>query len=183
MGEASERESRRRAAFARVQGTFPLAIKIDDLPLPDGGRLDEDEFVVRTAKDWGASVKPLILTTRRLIAPYDPSSRRVATIPLIDIREVRLRKHWIAFASIVIDTTVQRQAAFPAYINGALIRADIAAMADFAQGREAPKLSVVPPPPPDDRYEQLERLGKLRESGVLSEAEFEQEKARILKQP
>jgi hypothetical protein len=32
----------------------------------------------------------------------------------------------------------------------------------------------------EDRIAQLERLSKLRESGVLSEAEFEAEKARIL---
>jgi hypothetical protein len=182
MAEATEREARRRAAFARQQGTFPLPIAIDDLALPEGGRLDEDEFVVRTAKDWKVSVKPLILTTRRLICPFDPSSRRVATIPLPDIREVRLRKHWVAFATIVIDTSLQRQAAFPAHINGPLIKADIAAMADFAQGREAPGVSVVPSPS-GDRYEQLQRLGKLKESGVLSEAEFEKEKARILEQP
>ena len=183
MAEGTEREAHRRAAFARQQGTFPLPIAFDDLPLPDGGRLDEDEFVVRTAKDWGVSIKPLILTTRRLICPYDPSSSRVASIRLNDIREVRLRKHWVAFASIVIDTTLQRQAAFPAHINGPLIKADIAAMADFAQHGEAPRVSVMPPPTSDDRYEQLQRLGKLKEAGVLSDAEFEEEKARILKQP
>ena len=32
----------------------------------------------------------------------------------------------------------------------------------------------------EDRIAKLERLSKLRESGVLSEAEFEAEKARIL---
>ena len=32
----------------------------------------------------------------------------------------------------------------------------------------------------EDRIAQLERLSKLRESGVLSDAEFEAEKARIL---
>jgi hypothetical protein len=32
----------------------------------------------------------------------------------------------------------------------------------------------------DDRIEELERLAKLRESGALTEAEFEREKARIL---
>jgi len=182
MSEAG-REARRREAFARQQGNVPLPIRIDDLALPEGDHLDEEEFVVRTAKDWKVSVKPLILTTRRLICPYDPSSRRVASIRLADIREVRLRKHWVGFATIVIDTSLQRQAAFPAHINGPLIKADIAAMADFAQGREARSVSVVPPAPSGDRYEQLQRLGELKESGVLSEAEFEKEKARILKQP
>jgi hypothetical protein len=32
----------------------------------------------------------------------------------------------------------------------------------------------------DDRYEQLERLGRLRDSGVLDAPEFEREKAQIL---
>ncbi len=162
---------------------MPLPIRIEDLAWPDGGRLEEDEFVVRMAKDWGVSVKPLILTTRRLICPYDSSGKRVATIPLRDIREVRLRKHWVGFATIVIDTSLQRQASFPAHINGPLMKADIAAMADFAQGRAAPKAPVVPPAPSDDRYAQLERLGKLKATGVLSQAEFEKEKARILNQP
>jgi hypothetical protein len=31
-----------------------------------------------------------------------------------------------------------------------------------------------------DRYDQLERIGKLRAEGILSEAEFEREKHRIL---
>ena len=33
-----------------------------------------------------------------------------------------------------------------------------------------------------DRYEQLERIGKLRDSGVLTQKEFEMEKKRILEQ-
>jgi hypothetical protein len=32
----------------------------------------------------------------------------------------------------------------------------------------------------EDRYEQLERLAKLRDSGVLDESEFEHEKTQIL---
>jgi hypothetical protein len=32
----------------------------------------------------------------------------------------------------------------------------------------------------NDRYEQLERLGKLRDSGVLDASEFEREKTQIL---
>jgi hypothetical protein len=33
------------------------------------------------------------------------------------------------------------------------------------------------------RLEQLERLGRLRESGVLDDAEFEREKAALLGEP
>ena len=182
MAEASDREARRRTEFARRRESFPLPIAIDDLPLPNGGRLGEDEFVVRTAKDWGTSVKPLILTTQRLICPSDPGGR-AAVLPLTDVRGVTLRKHAIGFSTIIIETADQGQASFPAHINGPLMKADIAAMVGFAQ-RAAPKPSVVNPPSPGgDRYEQLRRIGELKQSGVLSEAEFQEEKARILKQP
>ena len=182
MAVTSEREARRRTEFAHQRGNFPLPIAIDDLPLPDGGRLGEDEFVVRTAKDWGTSVRPLILTTQRLICPSDPGGR-AAVLPLTDVRGVTLRKHAIGFSTIIIETADQGQASFPAHINGPLMKADIAAMVGFAQ-RAAPKPSVVNPPAPSgDRYEQLRRIGELKQSGVLSEAEFQEEKARILKQP
>ena len=161
-----------------------MPISIDDLPLPDGGRLGEDEFVVRTAKDWGTSVKPLLLTTRRLICPSDFSGGNAAIIRLTDVRKVTLRKHAIGFSTIVIETADQGQASFPAHINGPLMKADITATADFAQ-RAAPTPSPVNPQPAPggDRYERLRRIGELKQSGVLSEAEFEEEKARILKQP
>jgi len=99
------------------------------------------------------------------------------------VRSVTLRKHAIGFSTIVIETGDQGQASFPAHINGPLMKANIAAMVEFAQ-RATPKPSVVNPPSPGgDRYEQLRRIGELRQSGVLSEAEFEKEKARILEQP
>ncbi len=50
----------------------------------------------------------------------------------------------------------------------------------------APAPPVAPPPPAapaaagNDLIEQLERLGQLRAAGVLTEAEFEAQKARIL---
>jgi hypothetical protein len=183
MADGLDREARRKAHFAKMQGTFPLPLVFDDIRLPGAATLDDDEFVVRTAKDWGTSVKPLILTTLRLICPSDPGGK-AAIIPLTDVRSVRLRKHAIGFATIAIEMTDEQQALFPAHINGGLMRADIAAMADFAQRAAAPKLSVVSPSSPGgDRYEQLRRIGELKKSGVLSEAEFEEEKARILKQP
>ncbi|TMD47174.1 MAG: SHOCT domain-containing protein [Chloroflexi bacterium] len=37
--------------------------------------------------------------------------------------------------------------------------------------------------PTGDRYDQLRKISELKQSGVLTEAEFAEEKARILKQP
>src|SRR2546430_16640901 len=121
MAVTSEREARRRTEFAHQRGNFPLPIAIDDLPLPDGGRLGEDEFVVRTAKDWGTSVKPLVLTTQRLICPSDPGGR-AAIIQLTDVRGVTLRKHAIAFSASIIEPPDQAQASFPAHITGLCLK-------------------------------------------------------------
>ena len=177
------REARRREAFARLQSSFPLSISMTDVELPGGARLDDDEFVVRTSKDWGLSIKPLILTTKRLFCPSDLTGRSSVALRLTDVRSVTLMKHWVGFSTIVVETVERRQASFAAFINGPLIRADIAAMLDAANGASAPAPSAAAAAPPADRYQQLREIGELKESGVLSEAEFEKEKARILEQP
>ena len=51
--------------------------------------------------------------------------------------------------------------------------------------QEPPQQQYAPPPPPpqtgmDDKLAQLKELGELKTAGVLSEPEFEQQKARIL---
>jgi hypothetical protein len=177
------REARRRAAFARLQPSFPLSISMVGIELPGGARLDDDEFVVRTSKDWGLSIKPLILTTKRLVCPSDLTGRSSVTLRLTDVRSVTLRKHWVGFSTIVVETVDRRQASFASHINGPLVRSDIAAMVDAANGVSAPTPSAAAAPPSGDRYAQLREISQLKESGVLSEAEFEKEKARILEQP
>ena len=54
---------------------------------------------------------------------------------------------------------------------------------DAAQQQQ--QYAAPPPPPPaapstDDKLEQLKELGELKASGVLTEAEFEAQKAKIL---
>ena len=183
MADRPDREARRQANFAQAVKTSPLPPSIADLPLPGGLQLGEDEFVVRTAKDWGSSISSLVLTTRRLICPADLTLRSQVSILLTDVREVQLRKHWVGFPTIVVNRVDQPPASFPAHINAARIRADISAMVEWAQRAAFPTLSVVSPPPPsDDRYDRLRQIGELRASGVLSESEFQEEKARILKE-
>lgn len=54
------------------------------------------------------------------------------------------------------------------------------------QYQQEPQQYAPPPPPPapqsgmDDKLAQLKELGELKTAGVLSELEFEQQKARIL---
>jgi len=182
--EAAEREGRRRAAFARLQASFPVSISMTDVELPAGARLDDDEFVVRTSKDWGLSIKPLILTTKRLVCPSDLTGRSAVSLWLTDVRSVKLSKHAIGFSTIVVETIDQKPVSFATHINGAVVRSDIAATLDHVQRTAAPNRSgAASSPLGGDRYEQLRQIGELRQSGVLSQAEFEKEKARILEQP
>jgi hypothetical protein len=53
---------------------------------------------------------------------------------------------------------------------------------DVAEAGEPQQVVAPPPEPPrsEDRIAQLTELGKLRETGVLTDAEFASEKARIL---
>ena len=60
---------------------------------------------------------------------------------------------------------------------------DDAEQAAYQQGLADAQAAAVPVPPPapvQDPIEELERLAKLRDQGVLTDAEFEQQKAKIL---
>jgi hypothetical protein len=175
------REARRADAFARLQPAYPLKMSMTDAELPDGTRLDDDEFLVRTAKDWGLSLKSLALTTRRLFCPSDLTGRTTLSLPLSDVLNVALHKHLIGFATIVVDIRDGRQASFPVHINGQLVRSDIAAAVNYA--KPSARLEPSAAPSARDRYDLLREIIELRRSGVLTEAEFEKEKARILDQP
>ena len=151
--------------------------------LPDGPRLEGGEVVVKTAKDWGLSIKALVLTNRRLFCPSDLTGRATVSLPLVDVLSVALKKHLIGFSTIVVETKNRRQASFAVFINGQLVRADIAAAVDAAKQAVAVDSSTASSTPSGERYEQLRKINELKQSGVLTEAEFEEEKARILKQP
>jgi hypothetical protein len=146
--------------------------------LPDGSRLRPGETLVRTSKDWGISAQRLALTSSRLILPSDPTGRNAESLFLTEIREVRLQKNKIAFATIIVETMDGRKFIIPAHINGARIRDEIAAA---VLGAKPPEVAT--PSLASDKYDQLRKLGELKASGVLSEVEFEREKARILAQP
>jgi hypothetical protein len=152
--------------------------------LPDGARLQDGEVVIKTAKDWGLSIKSLVLTNRRLFCPADLTLRSTLRLPLTDVLAVTLQKHMIGFATILVDSRDHPQASFPVHINGALVRSDIAAAVEDAK-QSAALISPRPAPtaPGGDRYDQLRKITELKQAGTLSEAEFEEEKARILKQP
>lgn len=156
-----------------------------DVELPGGARLENGEVVLKTAKDWGVSTKSLVLTTRRLFCPSDLTGRSTVSLRLTDVLDVTLQKHAIGFSTIIVDTRDQPQAAsFPAHINGKLIKADIsAAVSNAKRSAGLDPSTTAPSLPAENRYDQLRKISELKQSGVLTEAEFEEEKARILKQP
>jgi hypothetical protein len=155
-----------------------------NVELPDGSRLEDGEVVIKTAKDWGLSSKSLVLTNRRLFCPSDLTGRSTVSLPLADVLGVTLSKHLVGFSTIVVDTRDRPQASFAVHINGQLVRSDITAAINAAKQSaafdpSAPASSA----PSGERYEQLAKINELKRSGVLTEAEFEEEKARILKRP
>jgi hypothetical protein len=152
--------------------------------LPDGSRLEDGEVVVKTAKDWGLSIKSLVLTNRRLFCPADLSGRSTVSLALTDVLGVTLSRHMVGFSTIVVETRDRTQASFAAHINGQLVRSDIiAAAASAKQSAALDSSAPASSAPSGERYEQLAKINELKRSGVLTEAEFEEEKARILKRP
>src|ERR671922_2640422 len=101
--------------------------------LPEGFRLGDGEVILHNAKDWGVSTRPFVLTNRRLICPADPTGRGVTVIPLEDVQDVRLRKLFIGYSTLIIERRTQPPVTIPAHINGERVRADIAAAGSAAR--------------------------------------------------
>jgi hypothetical protein len=123
-------EETRAALRAKLQGESPLPLRLEETPLPGGYTLFEDEFVARSAKDWGMSSQPVILTTQRLIFS---AAQGATVIRLADITAVTYKKSFVGYAKVVIEVAGGDRIGLPAYINGEQARRDIAAMVEFAR--------------------------------------------------
>jgi hypothetical protein len=104
-----------------------------------------------------------------------------ATLPVIVDRQNRER---IAIQWDEVQTVDERMAAGGPAAQGGVEQGgrqaiDLRGTPLGAQLREALGAQGSPNPP-EDRLEQLERLAKLRDTGALTQEEFEQQKARIL---
>jgi hypothetical protein len=103
---------------------------------------------------------------------------------LTDVVGVTLSKHMVGFSTVVVETRDRPQASFAVHINGQLVRSDIiAAVAGAKQSAALDSSAPASSAPSGERYEQLAKINELKRSGALTEAEFEEEKARILKRP
>lgn len=119
----------RTALHARLQAESPLPLRLEEVPLPGGYSLLDDEFVARTTSDWRMSTQPVVLTTQRLIFA---ASRGATVIRLIDIVSVRLRKSFVGYASVVVEVEGGGRIDLPAHVNGEQVVRDIAAMIKLA---------------------------------------------------
>jgi hypothetical protein len=76
--------------------------------------------------------------------------------------------------------------ALPSVSNGAQVRNSLLTLIHYARNRNqqpqvaAPVQQAASPASAPDRYEQLKKLGDLKSQGILSEEEFQAEKAKIL---
>ncbi len=88
----------------------------------------------------------------------------------------------VAGTATAVSGRVQRRQAEKYASRDAQIYADRQA----AYQQQAPQQAPPPPPPPtgatgtNDRLAQLKELGELKAQGILTEAEFEAQKAKIL---
>jgi len=176
----------RQASLAQAEKTSPLPLHLEKMPIAGGLDLFNDEFVVSVAKEWGWSTQRLTLTTHRVLWSKGVINTDQKSLYLTDIRDVKFHKPFIGAGSIILETAGGRSIeGLPAASNGAIVRDRLLAMIHWARQRQqqqaAPATTVAATQAPD-RLDQLRRLGELKAQGILSEEEFQAEKAKILSQ-
>lgn len=154
----------------------------------------EGEFVhLMAAGRYGAGQGVVVLTDRRLLFVMDGIARQTTEdFPLEKISSVQWNSGMMwgtltIFASgnkadieqvdkkdgkQIVDAIRARLAAPP--------RPSYPAQPAVAQYAQQPPANTVPPPADVDVYEQLRKLGELRDLGVVTPEEFEQKKRELL---
>jgi len=180
-------QSQRAEAFARAKRECPFPVATDPGSLPGGLQLMNDEFLVTAGRDWGFSSQRILITTHRAIWTHGRIlNKQQNALYLTDIRDVVFRKPLIGFGSLAFETSSGHVVeALPSVGNGAHVRNALLALIHYARNRsQQPQMVQAPQEapalPPVDRYEQLRKLAELKSQGILSDDEFQAEKARIL---
>ncbi len=184
----SDYDARNRARqihLASLQATCPLPLEPLIRPLPGGLQLFHDEFLVRVAKDWGLSSQRLTVTTHRLIYTRGRQNKAVESMYLQDVRDVKYVKPYIGFGKLGIENAAGLSSleGLPAVPNAAKLRNDIMAMVHFARQRaQSPAAAIthLPAAPVEDIPAKLKQLAELRDSGILTDAEFQAKKTELL---
>jgi len=188
FSRAHHLQSQREEAFARAQRECPSPVTNDQVSLPGSLQLMNDEFLVTSGRDWGFSSQRILITTHRAIWTHGRIlNKQQNAIYLTDIRDVVFRKPLIGYGSLAFETSSGHVVeALPSVSNGAQVRNALLTLIHYARNRSQQPQPVqsqplpVAAPPSVDRYEQLKKLADLKAQGILSEDEFQAEKAKIL---
>lgn len=183
VNAAAQKQQLRADAYSEAQKTCPIPIDPKPQPLPGGLSVFNDEFVLATARDWGLSSQRLILTTHRLIHSHGRLTEDQQVVYLTDIRDVAFKKPLMGYGTLTIETAGEHSLeGLPTVKNGQAMRDKLLALVHWARQRaQQPAVApVAASAPPADKYDQLRKLAELKTSGVLTEAEFEVEKAKLL---
>ena len=148
------------------------------------------ELLGVTVRHWGFSSQRILITTHRAIWTHGRIlNKQQNALYLTDIRDVIFRKPLIGFGSLAFETSSGHVIeALPSVSNGAQVRNSLLTLIHYArnrnqQGQATPSAAATPlptPPAAPDRYDQLRKLAELKAQGILSEEEFQAEKAKIL---
>lgn len=193
-------QGEREEAFSDAQRACPFPVEFERKNLTGKLSLFHDEFLI---KGQNADLKNgAILTTQRLILTH--SKGRVVTlgmtkkvkdqevIYLRDIQDVKYHKGRLRGNDIAIETSGGHSFE-DIHVTGFLgwgaqqWRDNLLQLAHYARQRSQSTNTtyVTPAPTPPtpsstDKYDHLARLADLKDKGILSTEEFEQEKAKLL---
>lgn len=136
-------------------------------------------FVVRYAK-WATTT--FVVTTDRLIHRTGVISKSGREIPLERLNDVSfhstLFQRLLGAGDLLIESAGERgQQLFSSFPHPERTQNLIHHQIELAQARDADRIAGRREPSP---LEQLERLDELRQRGVISQAEFEVKKAKLL---
>src|SRR6516162_7617500 len=106
--EAAQRErdrlERRKKHFEEIRHACPFPIGPEQVTLPGGVKLFDDEFLVTVGKDWGWSSKKMNITTQRVIISRGRLAKDQESVYLTDIRDVRFRKPMMGYGNLTLET-------------------------------------------------------------------------------
>jgi hypothetical protein len=160
-GMDEEARARRAAAYERAAGSCPVPIHPDDLPLPGGLRLLEDEFLV-AATSRPVEGHQLTLTDQRLIYTRGEKVTAQMVVYLADICDVAFHDD----GSLTVGTPSGRWERLPASGNNlAASRHGLLELIHHARARRAPLPGG------------LDELVELRDQGALGTGEYERRRA------
>jgi hypothetical protein len=182
------------AWFDLVQRECPMPLVKSRSALPGGLQLMNDECLVGAAKHWGFSSDRLALTTHRLIWSHGRVTKDSQQLYLTDIRDVSYHKPMMGTGTLTVEAAGSHSLEGLVHMKHAQqFRDSLLSMVHYAKQRpqrvmvHTPAVTAASQPvvapaarAAPDKFEQLTKLGELKAAGILTDQEFESEKAKLL---